>query len=330
MSKMLELIRMLPNEILEAVNFEIPQFENVGNIVFGGMGGSGISGDLVSSIFKDAKIPMTSVHDYTLPGFVGADSLVIVTSYSGNTEEALNIYNHAKELGAKIFAISSDGKLYERAQKDGVPAVKVPEGFPPRTALGWLFVSSFLTVAHAIGEDIGKLKEELKNVAEFLKNLQTEFEDLDSVAHDLANKFYLRIPIVYSSSRFFPAIYRWKTQINENAKAFAHVAELPEMDHNEITGIIKPEELVEYLWVVFIKDVNDNERIKLRVQETEDLIRDSVMGTTIVEPKGETLLERIFYVIYLGDYISYFLSVNYNVDPISIPRIDELKRRLAK
>lgn len=330
MSNMLDLTRKLPDEILEALEYEITEFKNVRKIVFAGMGGSGISGDLVSSIFIDSKIPMASVHDYNLPGYVGKDSLVIVTSYSGNTEEALSIYDHAKKLGAKIFAISSDGKLYEHAKRDGVPCVKVPEGYPPRTALGWLFVPSFLTVAGTIGKNVAELQGELKKVAEFLKSLQNEFEEFDSIAHDLANKFYLRIPVIYSSSRLYPAIYRWKTQFNENAKAFAHVAKLPEMDHNEITGLINPEDLVEYIWVVFIKDADDNERVKLRVHETEDLIKDSVMGTTIIEPKGDSLLERIFYVIYLGDYISYFLSINYNLDPITIPRIDELKRRLSR
>ena len=330
MSKMLDLIRKLPDEILEAVEYRIPEFEDVHNIVFGGMGGSGISGDLVSSIFIDAKIPMVSVHDYSLPGFVGRDSLVVVTSYSGNTEEALSVYKQAKELGAKTLVISSDGKLLKHAENDGVPFVKIPQGYPPRTALGWLFVPSFLTVAGIVGENTDVLREELKRVATFLKSLQKEFEDPDSIAHDLANKFYLRIPVIYSSSKLFPAIYRWKTQINENAKAFAHVSKLPEMDHNEITGLINPDDLVDYLWIVFVKDRDDNDRIKLRVKETEDLIKDSVMGTTIVEPEGESFLERVFYVIYLGDYISYFLSVNYNVDPVSIPRIDELKRRLSK
>ena len=327
---MLELIKKLPDEIEEALEFDLPEFKGVKNIVFGGMGGSGISGDLVSAYFSDAKIPMKSVHDYDIPHYVDKDSLVVVTSYSGNTEEALSIFEKAISKGARVMAISSDGKLETAAKGKGIPFIKIPSGFPPRTALGWLFVPSFLTVAAILGKDVEDLKKQLRNVADFLRRLQPEFEDLDSLAHDLANKFYLRIPVVYSSSKFYPTVYRWKTQINENAKAFAHVAELPEMDHNEITGLINPKELVELLWVVFIMDRDDHERVKIRVKETEDLIKDSVMGTTVIEPEGETLLERMFYVIYLGDYISYFLSLNYNVDPVSIPRIDELKRRLSK
>ena len=330
MDKMHELIKKLPDEIEEAVSYETPVFENIRAIIFAGMGGSGISGDLVSAYFADSKIFMKSIHDYNLPDYVDESTLVVVTSYSGNTEEALSAFDQATSQGAKILAISSDGKLAEKAASQNIPFIKVPAGFPPRTALGWLFVPSFLTVASILGKDINVLKGELKNTADFLRKLQKDFEDLDSIAHDLANKFYLRIPVIYSSSRFYPTIYRWKTQINENAKAFAHVAELPELDHNEITGLINPKELVELLWVVFIKDKDDHERVKIRVKETEDLIKDSVMGTTIIEPEGDSLLERMFYVIYLGDYISYFLSINYNVDPISIPRIDELKRRLSK
>ncbi len=327
---MLELIKKLPDEIEEALNFDLPDFSGVDNVVFGGMGGSGISGDLVASYFFDYGKPLVSVHDYQLPGFAGRGTLVIVTSYSGNTEEALSIYQDAREKGCHILAISSDGKLLEWAKSDGVPFVKIPEGFPPRTALGWLFVPSFLTVAGIVTGDDTPYRNELKRVAEYLRNLQKEFEDIDSVAHDLANKFYLRIPVIYSSPRFYPAVFRWKTQINENAKAFAHVAELPEMDHNEITGLIEPRDLVENLWVVFVEDQDDNDRVKLRIKETEDLIKDSVMGTTVLKTRGESLLARLFYTIYLGDYISYFLSINYNQDPIAIPRIDELKRRLSK
>jgi glucose/mannose-6-phosphate isomerase len=171
--------------------------------------------------------------------------------------------------------------------------------------------------------------EELKGLSGFLRSLQGEFEATDALPRELSEKFYRRIPILYASSRLFPVAIRWRSQINENAKAFTHTAELPEMNHNEIAGIKNPGNLLEKCWAVFFADEDEHPRITLRIQETETLIRDSVMGTSRVKSRGRNPIERIFHLVSIGDYVSVYLAQAYSEDPVKIERIDELKRRLS-
>ncbi len=327
--KMLDLIRFLPHEIREATEFQIPDPwpDPPKMVVFCGMGGSGVAGELCRILCESGTVPLWVHKDYGIPAFVDEQTWVVTTSYSGNTEETLSAYQAARERGAKVLAISSGGQLAEWAKRDGVPWIEVPSGFPPRTALGYLFtpLARFLQNAGVMDPEFHWLA-----LADFLESRQAELEKSDSVAKDLADKFYLRIPVFYASRRFFPVAERWRSQINENSKAVAHTAMLPEMNHNEITGLIHPEDLVEELWVVFFAFSQDHDRVQRRIQETQDLIADSVMGTTVFHPQGETLLEQLFDAVYTGDYLSYFLALNYGVDPIAIPRIDELKRRMAR
>lgn len=329
MEKMLTLIRTLPSQIEEALKTELPKIpDNIKRVFFSGMGGSAIAGDIVRSLLLDSGVEVDVIRDYTLPPYVDRDSLLIAISYSGNTEETISVFEEAIKRKIPSVSISSGGKLKEISQDAGVPHIEVKGGLPPRTALGYLFTYSLRLLAPL--EGVSTLIEYVRGLPEFLLSLQKELEDEESEARELADRFYLRIPVIYSSSRLFPVAFRWKTQINENAKAFVHVAVFPEMNHNEISGIKNPEEKVEMLWLVFLRDEEDHPRIKLRMKLTADILRDSVMGLTFVDSKGRNPIERIFHLIYLGDYVSYYLSKYYNEDPIAIPRIDILKERLKK
>ncbi len=327
METMHRLIRSLPDQIEEALTFSLPDPwpEPPTAIVFTGMGGSAIAGALVAALMPEAPVPVVSYPSYGLPGFVKEGAWVFVTSYSGNTEEALSSFEEARRRGAKIFAVSSNGQLETLAREHGAAFVQIPRGLPPRAALGYLFTPLYRFLQQA-----GFLQEDLAPLPRFLRNLREELEQEDSLARDLANKFYLRIPAIYASLRFYPVAHRWNTQINENSKAFAHTAALPEMDHNEITGLIHPKDLVEEIWAVFLHFPEDHPRIERRMRETADLIAESVMGTSHVHPWGETSLEHLFSLLYLGDYVSLYLAQAYNQDPVAIPRIDELKRRLSQ
>lgn len=326
---MLDLIRHLPKEIEEAIEFDIPDpwQERPDIIVFSGMGGSGISGDLTKILLESTHVPVVVHKDYGIPSCVTPHSWVFVTSYSGNTEEAISSFEDAIKIGSKIVVITSGGTLKKLAMKNNVPVISVPSGFPPRAALGYLFIPvvNFLKRGGLLSEDIDLVK-----LVMFLKSQSKALEEMDSIAHDLAEKFYLRIPVLYASRRYFPVVERWRTQINENSKAFAHTSALPEMNHNEITGLLNPDGVIEGFWAIFFQFPDDHPRIKLRIKETIDLVSGSVMGVSLFVPKGTNILENIFYTILVGDYVSYFLAINYNQDPISIPRIDELKRRLSK
>lgn len=328
--KMLEYIRKLPDEIEEGLNFPVPEvnFNKIDSIIFTGMGGSAIAGDLVKTILsKEGCIKFETVRDYTLPSYVDENTLVIAASYSGNTEETLSTAKDAIRRKSILVALTSGGKLEELAKREDIPLIKIPSGLPPRAALGWLF-TPLLRLFEPL-EVAMKQIESLKKLPEYLRELRDKMEDINSLARSLADKFYLRIPVIYSSSFLLPVATRWQTQINENSKAFAHIAPLPEMNHNEISGIKNPSERIEILWLVFLRDEDDNERIKIRMKHTANILRDYVMGITFVDSEGSNLLERIFYLIFLGDYISLYLAQNYGEDPVAIPRIDELKRRLS-
>jgi glucose/mannose-6-phosphate isomerase len=329
MNDMLEFIRKMPDEIEESLSFEIPRInpEGVKRLLFLGMGGSAVSADLALACLDDLGIPGEPVRGYEVPPYVDGSTLAFVTSYSGNTEETLSAFEEAVNAGATVVALTTGGKLGSRAEETGVPVIRIPAGLPPRAALGWLFPPILLVLGKC-----GLIRDrsgELRALANHLRALRTEFEGPESLPRELAEKFYLRFPLLYASSRLFPVANRWRTQINENAKAFAHVAELPEMNHNEIAGIKNPTSRLESCWAVFLTDPDDHRRVRLRVRETESLIRDSVMGTTFVESRGDTRLERTFHLLYLGDYVSLYLAQSYGEDPVKIERIDELKRRLT-
>ncbi|MGB9915836.1 MAG: bifunctional phosphoglucose/phosphomannose isomerase [Candidatus Hydrothermia bacterium] len=326
---MLELIRSLPQQIDEALKYKLPDFKKPEKIFICGMGGSAISGDLAKIIAKNSPILIETVRDYTLPAYAKEGDLLIASSYSGNTEETISAFIDGISRNMQILAISSSGKLLEIAKEKNIPYVKIPMGYPPRTALGYL-LTPIVNLFYKLGLIDEFTVNSYQRLPEFLTKLQSEFESEDSDAVKLAAKYYMRIPVIYSSTRLHPVALRWKAQINENSKAFCHTMEFPEMNHNEINGIKNPKTRCENLWITFLKDPDDHPRIILRFEITRDLIESSIQGYSFVEGKGENFIERIFYLVYLGDYVSYFLAKYYNEDPIDIPKISELKRRLGQ
>lgn len=330
MKKMIEYIREMPEQIKEALNSPTVKLDFVPrNIVFSGMGGSAIAGDLISRvILEEGKFFSMVIRDYVIPGFIDEHTLFISTSYSGNTEETLSAYEHAKKNRAKIVCITSGGKLEQEAQKDGFPVVKIPEGYPPRAALGYIFT---LTIKLFVNNGIlsEDLLDKMNEVSIFLKELQRDLEAENSLARKVADKFYDRIPLIYTQSRYRPVAERWRAQINENAKAFAHSSELSEMNHNEIAGLLHPENLLKQFFAVYLDDGDLHERTQLRYIFTDDLTRDSISGSLTIKAEGKSVLDRLFYLIYVGDYVSVYLAEYYKEDAVKIERISELKRRLA-
>jgi glucose/mannose-6-phosphate isomerase len=324
---MIEIIRNLPKQIKES--FEFPTYKLdmaiIDRIVICGMGGSAIAGDFLKSYLYYSSLPVEIIRDYKVPQYVNSTSLVFVISYSGNTEETISAFENAFKNGSKIIVITSGGKLKELAEKYEIPVVLIPRGLPPRGAIGYIFSSILLNLER---NGIIQVSRELKESLELLDKSIKEFDSTSSIAFEIANKFYLRIPIIYSSQRLFSVAYRWQTQINENAKSFCHMNVIPEMNHNEINGLKNPKDIISKCWVLFMFDIEDDERIKRRIEIVSEIIKDSVLGITILQGKGETFLHRMLYLILLGDYVSYYLSRFYNEDPYAIPRIEELKRKL--
>ncbi|MEO0180924.1 MAG: bifunctional phosphoglucose/phosphomannose isomerase [candidate division WOR-3 bacterium] len=325
---MIELIRQFPDQIEGSFSLDIPHIEpKRGKIYICGMGGSAASGDILKAIVPD--VPIEVVRDYYLPSFLGEEDAVIAVSYSGNTEETLSAYAQAIEKRVAALVVASGGKLLEAARADGVPYVVIPGGLPPRCALGWLMSPMILALSRA-GMIPSQLEDELRAAPDLLRGHLPGLEGPSSPTLELANKFYNRLPFIYASRRFYPVAFRWCAQINENAKSIAHAAALPEMNHNEVSGIVHPKDFVEGIWVVFLRFPEDYERTSARADITSELIRDSVMGITHLRPEGSCTLHRVLWCLLFGDMLSYYLALAYKADPFAIPRIDVLKERLGK
>lgn len=301
-------------------------------IVLAGMGGSAIGGDLARSFLApELAIPFHVVRHYTLPRFVGAETLVFASSYSGNTEETLAAFEAAKQRQAEIVAITTGGKLAFRAS--GLPIVTVPPGYPPRAALGFSFVPILLVLGKA--GLIRDFSEEVLSLADFLaeeiRRWEREVPRTKNEAKRLAFAFFGKAPLVYAGADLLePVAVRWKGQVCENAKQLAFCNAFPEANHNELVGFGVLKHLAGKLAVVFLQDKDDHPRIAARMKIVEDVLKRKKVPVIKVTSKGESVLERMFYTILLGDFASYYLAILNGVNPKPVAVIDYLKGRLEK
>lgn len=296
-------------------------------IVFCGMGGSAIGGDIISAMaYGYSKIPCAVNRDYNLPLYTDKETLAVVISYSGNTEETLSALESAKEKGIGLVCISSNGKIEETARTGGIPFVKIPGGYPPRCAMGYLFfpcyrIMSALGVVHEIGDAF------FGRIEKWAEDCFPEKES--NYALEIAGKFHDRIPLIYSDSRLLPATTRWKTQIAENSKAFSFINVFPEMNHNEIMAWRYPDWFIKKCLPVFITSGHEHPRTKLRFEITREIISKVQPETLEIKAEGQNLLEEIFHLIILGDWVSFYLAVLNDSNPTEINGIDHLKKRLG-
>ena len=337
---MYDLIYRFPSQFEDALNItevvKLPEWkvDQVENIVVAGLGGSAIGGDLVRSYLAEKlNLPFFICRNYTLPDFVDASTLVFISSYSGNTEETLSVYDDARKRGAKIIAISSGGKVKEKALQDKITWVNIPKGFPPRAALGYSFVP-ILVMLERLRFVQGE-KDQIKKTKEFLSSNRTkygmELEIEENFAKKIALELHQKLPIIYAGNDHFDAVStRWKGQICENAKMLAFNNVFPEFNHNELVGWKILSEYRDDLIVVILKDREDHPRIKRRMEIVKGVIEKEGVKVIEVESSGETLLSRMFSLIQLGDFASFYLAILNGEDPTPVKVIDFLKSELAK
>ncbi|MDK2931469.1 MAG: glucose/mannose-6-phosphate isomerase [Bacillota bacterium] len=335
---MLKIVSDLPQQIRDALGIagraDFPaSLAGARCIVSAGLGGSAIGGDVVRELVADElKVPMVVVRDYDLPAFVDRDTLVFVSSYSGNTEETLSAYGIARERGARMVCITSGGRLAELATRDGVPLVTIPQGFPPRTALGYLFVPMLVALAR-----LGYVRDAAEGFEEaelILRDLAVVLgpESPTSVnqAKRLALAMHGKIPLIYGSSGITgAAALRWKTQINENSKTHAFWNAFPELNHNETVGWGAGEDISKALRVVLLKDKGDHPRVQRRMEITATLMGGAA-GIDEVYSLGRSKVARLLSLVYVGDFASLYLAFLYGVDPKPVKVIDYLKNELAR
>jgi glucose/mannose-6-phosphate isomerase len=308
----------------------LEEWDSPGGLIVAGMGGSAIGGALARVALGDeASRPIFPARAYGLPAWTQPDTTVLCASYSGDTEETLACFEAAGALGARRIVVSSGGELSRLARAEDVPVIPVAGGLQPRAAVAYMTVAA-LEVAWLCGAG-PRMTTEVDVAAEHLEELVEEWGPdgaEGSEAKELARGLHGAVPVIAGSGLTEAIAYRWKTQINENAKlpAFAH--ELPELDHNEIVGWSGAGTLGRFA-AVFLDDPDTHPRVRDRIELTEGLIREQGHPTFIVRSRGQTRVERVFSLVLLGDLVSLYLAVLRGVDPTPVAVIEDLKGRLA-
>jgi len=324
----------LPEQLRDAlwrVESAIMQdWDTPAGLVVAGMGGSAIGGALARAALGDhASRPIFVTRAYGLPTWTTPDTMVLCASYSGETEETLACYESAGALGAKRTVVTTGGRLAEMARADEVPVIPLPGGFQPRAAVAYMIVAS-LEVAALCGAG-PRLTSEIDVAASHTEQLVSEWgpdAPEDSLAKELARGLHGTTPVVAGAGLTTPIAYRWKTQINENAKQPCFWNELPELDHNELAGWEGARDLGRFS-AVFLDDSDAHPRVKERMDLTERLIAGNAVESFHLETRGQTAVERVVSLVLLGDLVSIYLAALRGVDPGPVKVIDELKTALA-
>lgn len=323
-----QLIRSFPAQLSEAIRIgEAARFtaaeRPLQQVLLAGLGGSAFGGEVIRNLADRAGLmPFSITREYDLPAWAGPSTLVIVSSYSGNTEETLSTFEQAIAAGCKIVCISSGGKVIEQAQALGLDYVQLPGGSPPRAAAGYSLVQ-LLYVLRFYG-----VLPDLREALQEGHSLISGFDD-HALAREIAAACTGRIPILYSSGRIESASIRWRQQIEENAKqiAFHHV--VPEMNHNELVGWKLPAPILKQATVLVLHSGVDHPRVTLRMDINKEIYLRCTDRVIDVHAKGSSHLAQLLYLIHLGDWVSWYLSLENKVDAMPVEVIDYLKNTLS-
>ncbi|MFA5500001.1 MAG: bifunctional phosphoglucose/phosphomannose isomerase [Candidatus Omnitrophota bacterium] len=340
-SGMLEIIESFPEQCLDAKRigdeFELPEgfktkYKNIACI---GMGGSAIGADLVRSYIADkAEVPLFVIRSYALPDFVDDGTLVIASSYSGNTEETLSAYDEAVKRGCGIIAITSGGKLLELAKDDNAGIINIPAGLPPRAALGYSAFSILILLSKTgiIKDQSFFIDDAIRNLRKLKKlNFGHKIKSKDNQAKKIAKQIYGKMPVVYAAcDRVDAVVTRWHGQLAENSKTLSLRNVFPEMTHNEIEGWENPPAILENSVVIMLEDAADDRRVLKRMAVVKKILKKSGIDVIEIRSTGNELLGRIFSLVYMADFVSFYLAMLNRIDPSPVARIAYLKRELSK
>lgn len=294
------------------------------NVVICGVGGSALPGNLLLNI-TNLAFPVFIHRDYGLPKIADATSLIVCISFSGNTEETLSAYQEAVEKNFKPVAICTGGKLQELAKQNNLPVAIVPNDcLQPRFGTGYL-VAALIKILENCSLITGVSQEILKT-AESLNP-----ETFEAQGKSLAEKLVNKIPIIYTSSRYKTLARIWKIKFNENSKVMAFWNYFPELNHNEMVGFSKVQNSkckIQSYFVIILRDSQDNPKILKRMELTADLIKEAGAGVEIIEMQGNNKIEKIFNSLLLGDWVSYYLALSYDQNPVPVAIVESFKKQL--
>jgi glucose/mannose-6-phosphate isomerase len=283
------------------------------NFMVSGLGGSAIAGDLASCFVSE--IPVFVNRGYSVPDYVDRDWLVVLNSYSGNTEETLSAYDDAVRKKAQILVMASGGQLLAKAEQNSHPKIVLPKGMQPRASIMYSFLA-LLKILQASGI-INDVDRQVAEAIELLKD-----DRLRQEGEKLAQATGARIPLIYAANSMYGVAMRWKTQVNENAKMHAFYNMFSEMNHNEIVGFASEPEKY---FVVFLRNHNDHPRMQKRFEVFKEIILSDIYE---VWSRGDSWLGKICSLVNIGDWYSYYLAMIRKVDPSPVEIIEGLKKKL--
>ncbi|MFW6125762.1 MAG: bifunctional phosphoglucose/phosphomannose isomerase [Chloroflexota bacterium] len=337
-TNMLARIDGLPRQCLQAwrgaLDFTLPaDYSTVDKVVVLGMGGSAIGGDLLRCLaLEQSTIPVAVHRDYDLPPWVDERTLVIASSYSGNTEETVSSFSAALSTPARKLVVTTGGRLKALAEEARVPVLHLDTAMEPRTAFGYSFFSllGFAQKLGIVSLDRGEVEETLRIAEEGSATMGRHVPAERNTAKQLATRLGDRLIVVYGAGVLSPVAFRWKTQFNENSKESAFAETLPELNHNSVVGYNLPPWLAGRTSVVMLRSSLLNPRILKRYDVTAELLTNAGFACEFVDARGRSSLAHMVSTVHVGDYASYYLALLNSVDPSPVAVIDRLKRRLAE
>jgi glucose/mannose-6-phosphate isomerase len=302
-------------------------------IIVAGMGGSGIGGDLLKDWARESiQVPIEVCKEYSLPASANKKTLVLIVSYSGETEETLNALLDAVKRKCMIISISSGGKLHEFSEKLGFPHLLVPAGMAPRATLPYLFLP-LLAAMEKIGlaknvDD--EISETIRVLEEVSRSNSPHNPTVENPSKQLACNILGTVPAIYGHGLYRTVAQRMKTQINENAKNPAKWETFPELDHNEIVGWEEASEYSECFSAILIRDREESPEIRQRIETTKELMSRNIKKIYEIKSSGKSSLARIASVTCTGDFTSVYLAILRGIDPTPVKTITLLKNKLEQ
>ena len=292
--------------------------DTIDHILIVGMGGSALAAGILAS-YLDIDVPIRVVKNYNLPKHTNKKTLLIAISYSGNTEETISCFRQGMRIGCPTLVMAHGGKLKELAEMQKVEFIQLPKAVQPRCDYGYQFFA-LLRVIENMGL-IEKQESHVKKTAELL-----ESDVYKDYAKKVIDKLDKKIPIIYSSEKNKAIAYKWKISFNENAKIHAFYNVFPELDHNELVGYTH---MFADFATIIIRDDEDHPRIKKRMDVTKKLIKENDCNVIEIAVKGSSRMAKLFSAIYIGDWVSYFLALEYETDPSPVDIVERLKKEMV-
>jgi glucose/mannose-6-phosphate isomerase len=325
----------LPSKV-KICNCVINYSENVNKIVFAGMGGSAIAGDLIRDwLDTEISVPMEAVRGYHLPAYVDEETLIFLISYSGNTEETLSCMADALKKGCKIISISSDGALQRVNKALGLPVIGLPKMAAARVSFPYLFAPIPYILAKWNVLPLEKIKSAMKDAVEIVDRLSKDyaievpFEK--NLAKNVALQIFGTVPVIYSHGPYRSVGLRFKTQVNENCKLPARFDVFPELNHNEIMGWEASRNILKHYTLILLRSSDELEEVRTRIEVLkEKFFQKKAKNVLEVWAREENLLSRMLHLLFTADMISLYLSVLYRRDPVASEAFQILKYEVTE